>query len=159
MICYQTSLANISPLQLHGFFVGWPNPPSRETHYRILENSDYIVLAVDRPEASGSAGVDRVSGGAAGGVVGYITAITDHVMCAYIPFIEVLPTYQFLGIGAELMRRMLEQLGDYYMIDLVSEVKLQKGYESFGFRRAPGMVMRNFAFQSGRLEEVEDERA
>ena len=32
----------ISPEQLKGFFDGWPNPPSPETHLRLLKNSDEI---------------------------------------------------------------------------------------------------------------------
>ncbi len=70
MISYTDSIVGISAEQLQGFFVGWPNPPTPETHLRILEGSDAVMLA--RDETSGA-------------VVGFITAISDGVSCAYIP--------------------------------------------------------------------------
>ncbi len=44
-----------------------------------------------------------------GKFVGFITAITDKILSAYIPFLEVLPEYQRQGIGKELVKRMLEK--------------------------------------------------
>jgi hypothetical protein len=79
MISYTDSVAGITADKLQGFFVGWPNPPSPETHLKLLANSNYIVLAVD----------DET-----GNIVGFITAISDGVLSAYIPFLEVLPAYQ-----------------------------------------------------------------
>ena len=32
-------------------------------------------------------------------VVGFVTAISDGVLSAYIPFLEVLPEYKSIGIG------------------------------------------------------------
>ena len=75
--------------------MGWPNPPAPETHRKLLGNSDHVVLAVVT---------------ATGDVVGFITAISDGVLCAYIPLLEVLPAYQGGGIGQELTRRMLAKL-------------------------------------------------
>ena len=43
-------------------------------------------------------------------VVGFVTAITDGVSCAYIPHLEVLPEWQGDGSGTELMRRMMAKL-------------------------------------------------
>jgi GNAT superfamily N-acetyltransferase len=94
MISYIDSTANITADNLHGFFVGWCNPPTPETHLRLLENSDHIVLAIDIET---------------GNVVGFITAISDGILSAYIPFLEVLPDYQKQGIGSELMHRMLKK--------------------------------------------------
>lgn len=78
-----------------GFFVGWPNPPSLSTHYQLLESSYRIVLAID----------DKINQ-----VVGFIHAISDGVLSAYILILEVLPSYQSQGIGAELVRRLLDEL-------------------------------------------------
>ena len=47
MIEYMNTLDNITPDNLDGFFVGWPNPPSATKHYELLEKSAYIWLAVD----------------------------------------------------------------------------------------------------------------
>lgn len=118
-----------------GFFVGWPNPPSAATHLAMLRGSTYVWLALD--DASGA-------------IVGFVTAISDGVLAAYIPFLEVLPEYQKQGIGAELMRRMLETLDDTYMVDLLCDEELQPYYERLGMRRATGMLVRHYDVQSGK---------
>lgn len=135
MMTYISELSGITPTMLTGFFVGWPNPPSPETHLRILQQSDYIVLAVD----------DETNH-----VVGYVTAISDKILSAYIPLLEVLPEYQYRGIGRELMERMLIQLDGLYMIDLTCDPKLQKAYRQLGFQKMTAMMIRRFDCQSGR---------
>lgn len=133
MIHYSDSVSDITPSQLQGFFVGWPNRPSPETHLTLLLQSDSVVLAIDD---------------ATGKVVGFITAISDHVLCAYIPLLEVLPSYQGQGIGQELVRRMLEKLEDFYMVDLLCDPELQPFYSRQGMHTATGMLKRNFASQA-----------
>jgi ribosomal protein S18 acetylase RimI-like enzyme len=134
MITYTNSLEDVTPDHLRGgFFVGWPNPPSPETHYRILANSYKIVLARNEE----------------GMVVGFVTSVSDGVSAAYIPHLEVLPAYQKRGIGSELVRRLLNQLGHLYMIDLVCDPALQPYYERFGMHALTGMVLRNYDRQSG----------
>ncbi len=132
---YQYSLEGISEEMLQGFFVGWPNPPQPSTHLRLLENSSQIVLAIDEE---------------ANLVVGFITSISDGVLSAYIPLLEVLPAYQKKGIGEELVRRMLDQLGDIYMVDVMCDVDLQPYYERFGMIKSTGMVYRNYHRQAGK---------
>ena len=134
MIRYTESPQNIEPRDLDGFFVGWPNPPSAETHLRLLHGSDHVVLAIDET---------------VGRVVGVITAISDGVLSAYIPHLEVLPAYQGRGIGSELVRRMLDRLRDLYMVDLLCDADVQPFYERLGMRRALGMAVRNYDRQSG----------
>jgi GNAT superfamily N-acetyltransferase len=134
VITYTDSIAGVGPDSLRGFFVGWPNPPAPETHLRILQGSTVVVLACDD---------------ATGAVVGFITAISDGVSCAYIPHLEVLPAYQGHGIGSELMRRMLEKLRGLYMIDLLCDPDVQPFYERLGMRPATGMLIRNYDRQSG----------
>ena len=133
MIAYVYSVENITPENLQGFFVGWPNPPSPETHLKLLANSDQVVLAVD----------DET-----GNVVGFITAISDAVLCAYIPLLEVLPSYQKQGIGQELLRRMLDTLSGLYMVDLLCDPELQPFYARFGMKPGFGMMLRNYEHQS-----------
>jgi GNAT superfamily N-acetyltransferase len=134
MITYTDSLADVTSDHLQGgFFVGWPNPPSPITHYRILANSAVVVLA-------------RIADGT---VVGFITAVSDQVSCAYIPHLEVLPAYQGQGIGSALLRQMIEKLRHLYMIDLVCDPALQPFYERFGMRPVVGMVVRNYDRQAG----------
>src|SRR5438876_1129973 len=118
MITYTDKLDGITADKLvGGFFVGWPNPPTPETHLRILQGSSQIVLAVD----------DQT-----GNVVGFITAISDGVSAAYIPHLEVLPAHQQHGIGSELVKRMFDALRHIYMIDLTCDPELQPFYERFG---------------------------
>lgn len=132
---YQTNLENIKPTMLEGFFDGWPSPPNPETHFKILKNSYRFIVAID----------DKTNQ-----VVGFITAISDGVLSAYIPLLEVLPNYKNLGIGSELVKRMLEELQDIYMIDLICDESLQTYYEKYGMIKANGMVVRNYARQSGK---------
>ncbi|MFB6285405.1 MAG: GNAT family N-acetyltransferase [Candidatus Bipolaricaulia bacterium] len=136
MIRYQSSTDGTFAEDLQGFFMdwGWPNPPSPETHLRILQNSDYAFLAYD-DEA------ERV--------VGYINAISDGVLSAYIPLLEVLEPYQGQGIGSELVRRMLDQLEGLYMIDVMCDPELEPFYARFGFTPGFGMMVRNYRRQSG----------
>jgi ribosomal protein S18 acetylase RimI-like enzyme len=133
MISYTDSLDGVTAQHLQGgFFVGWPNPPSPASHFRILQQSAAIVLA--RTED--------------GTVVGFITAISDGVSCAYIPHLEVLPAYQGQGIGSELVRRMLDRLRHLYMIDLLCDPDVQPFYMRLGMRPATGMLIRTYDRQS-----------
>lgn len=122
----------LEPGQLDGFFVGWPNPPSPATLLRILRGSSHVALAVDD-----------------GRVVGFITAVSDGVLSAYVPLLEVLPEYQGRGIGRRLVEDMLEQLAGLYMVDLVCDENLRPFYEGLGMTAAVGMMRRNYANQSG----------
>ncbi len=134
MVRYTDSTNEVSAANLHGFFVGWPQPPSPETHLQILQNATHVVLAIEDD-------TDQV--------VGFINAISDHILAAYIPLLEVLPDYQGRGIGSKLVRRMLKQLGDLYMIDIVCDPDLEKFYARFDFRSYHAMMRRDFDHQSG----------
>ena len=133
-INYRTGAEDLKPEQLQGFFVGWPNPPTPETHLRLLQNSAEVVWALDQ---------------ATDQVVGFVSAITDGVLTAYIPLLEVLPAYQRRGIGRELMRRMLTRLDNFYMVDLLCDAPLQPFYEAVGMHPATGMLRRHYERQSG----------
>ena len=141
MISYTDSLARISAGKLRGFFVSWSNPPSPETHLKLLRNSDHVVLALD--EETGNA-------------VGFITAISDGVLSAYIPLLEVLPAYRGKGIGQELLQRILAKLSGLYMVDLICDPEVQPLYERLGMKKATGMMLRNYENQSGESGERPD---
>lgn len=134
MIVYSHSLDDVTPEKLSGFFVGWPSKPSPRTHLELLRNSHEAVLALDD---------------STGRVVGFISAISDDVLSAYIPLLEVLPDYQGRGIGRELVRRMLTRLERFYMVDLMCDPQLQPFYRKLGMTQAVGMVIRNFDRKSG----------
>lgn len=134
---YTDSLEGVTAEQLHGFFVGWPDPPSPEIHLKLLGGSWAVVLAVETDTEC---------------IVGFITAISDGVSAAYIPHLEVLPEYQGQGIGSELVRQMLAKLHDLYMVDLICDPDVQPFYERLGMRRYSGMILRNYERQSGNKE-------
>jgi ribosomal protein S18 acetylase RimI-like enzyme len=134
MIRYLTTVEGVDPTQLVGFFEGWPVSPSPETHLRLLQNSDEVVLARDEQSDA---------------IVGFVTAVTDRVLAAYIPLLEVLSEYRGRGVGSELVRRMLHRLDGLYMVDLICDPDVQSFYESLGMRPVTGMCVRRFDFQSG----------
>ena len=77
-------------------------------------------------------------------MVGFVTAISDGVLSAYISLLEVLPEYQSRGIGSEVMQRLLKQLEGLYMVDTLCDVDVQAYYARFGMRRATGMRIRRY---------------
>jgi ribosomal protein S18 acetylase RimI-like enzyme len=133
MISYIDALQEITSDQLAGFFVDWSNPPELDAHLKVLQNSDFVVLALDDATHK---------------VIGFITAISDGALAAYIPLLEVLPDYQGQGIGTELVQRMLEKLRDLYMVDLICDPELQPFYARFGMRPYTGMILRNYGNRS-----------
>lgn len=82
-------------------------------------------------------------------VAGYITAVSDGVLSAYIPQLEVLASYRGRGIGSELVRRMVARLADFYTVDLLCDPELFGFYGRFGFRPTQGMLIRRYDKQSG----------
>jgi ribosomal protein S18 acetylase RimI-like enzyme len=131
---YVASCEGVTPERLEGFFTGWSNAPSPELHLKLLRNSDRVILAID----TGS-----------GDVVGFVTAVTDETLFAYIPLLEVLPEYRGCGIGTELMRRILAELDGLYAVDLLCDAGLQPFYERLGMMKAAGMMRRDYRRQSG----------
>ena len=127
MIAYTGSLAGITPQHLTGFFVDWPHPPPPEVHLRLLAGSDFIVLAIDEESSQ---------------VVGYVTALTDGVLSAFIPLLEVVPAYQGQGIGQQLMRQMLARLAHLPNVDLGCDPDLVPFYERFGMHAGTSMMLR-----------------
>jgi ribosomal protein S18 acetylase RimI-like enzyme len=125
---YTELLDGLEPHHLDGFFVGWPNPPSPERRLELLRGSAAVVLARDGER-----------------VVGFVNAISDGVLSAYIPLLEVLPAYQGRGIGSELVRRIVARLERLYMIDLCCDAELEPFYRRLGFRTLDrGMGIRNY---------------
>jgi len=129
-----TNIDDILPEQLSGFFVGWSNPPSTQSHLQILNNSEYVVLAIDN---------------ATNAIIGFVNAITDKTLSAYIPLLEVLPKYHNNGIGTKLIKKMLNQLKSYYMIDVICDKSVQPFYEKLGLTPYIAMIKRNYQNQKG----------
>ncbi|MGC2372351.1 MAG: GNAT family N-acetyltransferase [Solirubrobacteraceae bacterium] len=82
---YLTDASTVTPSQLQGFFDGWANPPSPEVHLAILRASSHTILAIDDTT-----------------IAGFIYAISDGILSAYIPLLEIRKEYRGRGIGTEL---------------------------------------------------------
>ena len=134
MIDYTSDISILDNLEIEGFFVGWPNPPNKENFKRILRGSYKVVLAAENDK-----------------LIGFINCVSDGVLSAYIPLLEVLPSYQGKNIGKELVRKMLEGLNHLYMIDLLCDEELIPYYKSFGMEQAQGACLRNYDCQSGSI--------
>lgn len=134
LIRYSTNKKDLENLEIKGFFEGWPEKPNEDVLKKSIENSGVVVLAVDDEKKK---------------LIGYITALTDGVLSAYIPFLEVQKNYQKQGIGHELVKRMTNELKDLYMIDLVCDKELADFYSEAGFVSWNAMIKRNYANQSG----------
>jgi len=135
MIEYTMDITRITCDMLDGgFFVNWPNPPSAQAHLRILKGAYIAWVAIDT-------NLNKA--------VGFINAVSDGVLSAYIPLLEVLPEYQKQGIGKALVFRMLESLKDLYMVDLLCDEDMQDYYAKFGMHKAMGSFMRNYERQNG----------
>jgi ribosomal protein S18 acetylase RimI-like enzyme len=127
VIEYVTSVDGVEADDLDGFFVAWPARPSPERHLELLRGSEHVVLA-------------REAG--SGRIVGFVTAVGDGVLSAFIPLLEVLPEHQGRGIGTELVRRLLALLEGRYMVDLCCDDELVPFYERFGMIRLTAMARR-----------------
>jgi ribosomal protein S18 acetylase RimI-like enzyme len=134
MIRYTDDIEGVRPEQLTGFFDGWPLPPSPETHLDILRSSYRVVLAIDDTKDA---------------VVGFVNAISDGVLTAYVPLLEVLPAYRGRGIGRELVSRMQDALARFYMVDVVCDQEMEGFYSRFGMKPGRAMTMRRYERQSG----------
>jgi ribosomal protein S18 acetylase RimI-like enzyme len=130
VITYDTSLEGLRAEDLDGFFAEWPTRPSQGLHLRLLHSSAHVVLARDSET---------------GRVVGFVTAVGDGILSAFIPLLEVLPAFRGRGIGSELVRRMLELLEGTYMVDLCCDEELAPFYERFGMHWLVGMGLRDRA--------------
>lgn len=128
MISYSADIESLTSDQLGGFFAGWLRSPSLEQFHAVLRGSYRVLVAIDEHTNN---------------VVGFITAISDGVLTAFIPWLEVLPGYQGQGIGTELLRRMLTTLGHFYSIDLTCDDDLADFYTRHGMIRLSGMGCRN----------------
>ncbi len=137
MIVIKQYTDELHKLQLgSGFFEGWPHAPSEEMHRTILKRSYLAFVAIDTDHNQ---------------IVGFINAVSDGVLSAYIPLLEVLPPYRNKGIGARLVKTLLDELKDLYMVDLCCDQELQAYYERLGMFKSFGMIYRNYGAQSGQF--------
>ncbi|MFD4639957.1 GNAT family N-acetyltransferase [Lentzea sp. NPDC058436] len=126
MISYSTDLSGLTEADLAGFFVDWPRPPSPAQHLAVLRGSYRVVIARSRDE-----------------VAGFVNMISDGVLTAFVPWLEVRPSFQGQGIGTELMRRIVAEAAHLYSVDLTCDDALRPYYERLGMSALTGMGLRN----------------
>ncbi len=129
MITYTESLRGVSHYSLDGFCEGWQQPLTSLQLRSILRNSTYRILAIDTEQKR---------------IVGIITALSDKIHWAFIPYLEVIPAYQNQKIGKQLMELMLEKTKEIVCIDLTCDKKMQVFYKQFGMVASHGMIIRRY---------------
>lgn len=134
MIAYTDDVSGLTADDLDGFFVGWPTAPSKQQHLAVLRRSWRAVIA--REDRSGR-------------VVGFVHMISDGVLTAFVPWLEVLPEFHRRGIGTELMRRVLAGAEGLYSVDLVCDEPLRPYYRRLGMMDIPGMGLRHSGVLGG----------
>lgn len=117
--------------ELEGFFVGWPNPPSGDVALKIVNAATEFCVA--RYE---------------GRVAGFITVLSDGFYFAYVPLLEVLPTYQRKGIGKALVRAVKERYNGFYKVDVLCDLEAVVFYQQLGFEWVSGATLANYDAQS-----------
>lgn len=96
-----------------------------------MRRSTHVALAMDE-----------------GRVIGFANALSDGVLAAYIPLLEVLPEHRGGGVGSRLVELLLELIGPLYMVDVMCDDDLVPFYEQLGFQRSAGAVRRNYHWNS-----------
>lgn len=132
MISYSGDIGDLTEEDLAGFFVGWPRKPTPAQHLAVLRGSYRVVLA-----RSG------------GRVAGFVNMISDGVLTAFIPWLEVRREFQGQGIGAELMRRIVTEAEHLYSVDLTCDEELRPYYERLGMTALTGMGLRHHSTLRG----------
>ena len=127
MIFYHVD-ENLRVEELEPFLADWPAPPGRERRQALIEGSDVIVTAREE-----------------GKLVGILTGITDGALHALITMLKVLPSHRKQGIGSELLKRAMADLGPIYDVTLISDAKVAPFYEPHGFHPGFSMNRRDLA--------------
>jgi ribosomal protein S18 acetylase RimI-like enzyme len=123
---YRHDSTDVTDEDLTGFFEGWPSKPSPSVFLAVLAGSHYSFIA-------------RTGDGR---VIGVVSAISDGVLSASIPLLEVVPEFRGRGIGTRLVRLVLERLEGFYMVDLTCDEGLVPFYRRFGMQETRAMSIR-----------------
>ena len=114
----------IIPNELDCFFQDWKSPPSPEIKGELLDGADLIITAREN-----------------GKLIGFLTAISDGVMHAFITLVEVLKTHQGKGIGTHLMRLAVSHFKGYYDIVLITDSDKGAFYKKFVSMKSMGCIL------------------
>ena len=119
----------IIPNELECFFQDWKSPPSLKIKGKFLDGADLIITAREN-----------------GKLIGFLTAISDGAMHAFITLVEVLKTHRGKGVGTHLMKLAVSHFKGYYDIVLITDPDKGTFYKKFGFNEIYGMHIRDFTY-------------
>ena len=123
---YHHASTQITDEDLTGFFEDWPSKPSPSVLLAVMAGSHCSFIA-------------RTGDGR---VIGVVSAISDGVLSAFIPLLEVVPGFRGRGIGTSLMRLVLERLEGFSVVDLSCDEDLVPFYLRFGMQETRAMSIR-----------------
>jgi GNAT superfamily N-acetyltransferase len=95
--------------------VGWTRPASEEALAEVLKAGPAV----------GAWDGDKL--------VGFVRALSDGYLVAYVEDVMVHEEYQRSGVGKKLMTRLLEEIGGVAKVNLFCEGPVVKFYEGSGF--------------------------
>ena len=124
----------IIPDELDTFFQNWKSSPSPETKSKLLSGSDLVITAREN-----------------GKLVGFLTAVSDGAMHAFISLLEVLESHQNKRIGKHLMELAISNFKGYYDIVLITDQDKGEFYKKSGFKEIYGMHIRDFTYGKDKL--------
>jgi GNAT superfamily N-acetyltransferase len=110
---------------------GWSAAERPEALHRALTHSDALVSAWD-----------------GGRLVGLGNAISDGSLVVYYPHLLVLPDYRGRGVGAGIMRRLLEKYAGFHQQVLIADGRAIDFYARLGFEPA-GRTRSMWIFRGG----------
>ena len=119
----------IDAKDLNRFFQNWKSPPSLKIKRNLLKDSDLIITAREK-----------------GKLIGFLTAISDGAMHAFISLVEVLESHQGKGIGKHLVGLATSHFKGYYDIVLITDRDKGSFYKKLGFSEIYGMHIRDFTY-------------
>jgi ribosomal protein S18 acetylase RimI-like enzyme len=128
-IKYIYNIDDVIDYSLKNFCFGWKVPLTEIELRNTCKNSGFHILAIEEETKR---------------IVGIITALSDNINFAFIPYLEVIPKYQKMGIGSKLFRLMLEKLKNIRCIDLTCDENMQSFYEKFNMSKSQGMIIRKY---------------
>ncbi len=103
--------------------VGWTRPASEEALPEVLKAGPAV----------GAWDGDKL--------VGFVRALSDGYLVAYVEDVMVHKEYRRSGVGRELMVRLLKEIGSVAKVNLFCEAPVVRFYEGRGFRQTSYVLM------------------
>lgn len=103
-----------------------------QCRWSSAEKPDSLLFALSNSETVISAWHQNI-------LIGLGTAISDKALTVYYPHLLVLPDYQKMGIGREIMKRLQAPYINFHQQILLAIDHAAPFYEKLGFKHAQGV--------------------